>query len=99
MKLLKQFETFAQTFKLEMESANRCNPHEQSHCVYCWLQVSTNDIEQVQLLGQIVSFSEVYLQMYPGTQKRDSCVQCGGSMPLGRDSSGRERYCKYSCLF
>ena len=99
VKLVEQFEMFRSKFKQEMEDANRCNPHEQSRCVYCWLQASTNDPVQVQMLGQIVSFSEVFMQMYPGTQKRGSCEQCGGNMPFGRDSSGRERICKYSCLF
>ena len=99
-KVLSDFADFKRRISARMEGVNRSNAQEQSLCVYCWMGATTNDTEQLIQLTELVSFSEIYSMMYPGTQKRQGvCRQCGGRFPMGREGCGVERYCKHSCLF
>ena len=100
VKLLTEFAEFKRRFIEKMMCLNKNNSQDQSLCVYCWMSATTNDTEKLMQLTELVGFSEIYLQMYPGTQKRQSvCKQCGGKFPMGREGCGVQRYCKHSCLF
>lgn len=67
VKLLSDFANFKRRFMERMMCVNGNNSQDQSLCVYCWMSATTNDTEKLMQLTELVAFSEVYMQMYPGS--------------------------------
>ena len=94
-KLFDEYSVFMRKAYEELVNVNMVGIREQSRCVYCWVALSTNDIEQVEQVTQLILSADFHLCLYPFDRELGMlCVDCEGRLPMGRHPT-----CKFAHLF
>ena len=64
-KLLEEYSVFKRKAWEQLVDVRRRNPGQQTRCVYCWVAASTNDVEQIEHIAELVISTDFYLCLYP----------------------------------
>ena len=94
MELLREFEAFEIRMNEEMERINQSHNADYDRCMFCWLRhtMPAQVPSMRDLMGRFLLFSRAQYQMYYRTIVGSKCIECGGSLPLGKDeATGADR--------
>jgi hypothetical protein len=92
--LLREFEMFEKRMCDEMERINSRHSADYDRCMFCWLRQTMTgpDPTERNLMGRFLLFSRAWYEMYNSTVEGGKCVECDGSLPLGKDeTTGEDR--------
>ena len=87
--LLQEFKMFENRLCQEMENMNHRHNADYERCMFCWLEhtITSPDKSERDLIGRFLLFSRAWYEMYFSTLEGGKCIDCDGSLPLGRDKS------------
>ena len=92
--LLWEYEKFEKHILEEMESINSPHSADYDRCMFCWLRhtMTAPDPSERNLMGRFLLFSRAWHEMYYSTLEGSKCIECNGSLPLGKDeTTGEDR--------
>ena len=92
--LLREFEAFEIRMSEKMASYNPPHSADYDRCMFCWLKhtMKAADPSMRDSMGRFLLFTGAYYEMYYSTLEGSKCIECEGSLPLGKDeTTGADR--------
>ncbi len=92
--LLREFQDFEIRLSEKMASYNPPHDADYDRCMFCWLKhtMEAADPSTRDSMGRFLLFTGAYYEMYYSTAKDSKCIECDGSLPLGKDeATGADR--------
>jgi hypothetical protein len=93
--LVEHFELLGLHMRHTMQDWNPNEPAQHERCLVCQLRGLIPEPWKREAMVQFLIFSEAHILMFKNTPRDKHCQECGGRLPLGKDTQGRERDCEY----